>query len=148
MVGATSQASKAHAHRLEILAEAGCLPCMIDGWWCHGEIHHVLDGQYRHADEHRHTYPACPWHHRGVPPTELLFDFGPSMARAPREYSARYGREPQLVQIADAIVRTIDAAARRHEWLPERKMVRIVRALHREIVLHKPPSRQSRYSFA
>ena len=145
MVGATTAANQATAHRLSVLSGAGCIPCMIDGWWEPAEIHHVLNGQYRHADEHRHTYPACAWHHRGVPPIDVYFDFGPSMAVAPRDYRDRYGSEEQLVQIADAIVRIVDAAARRHEWLPERKLVVLVGELYQEIVHHSPPKSYRKY---
>lgn len=138
MVGRTAPRSARDNARLSILSEVGCLACMVDGWWEPAEIHHPTEGFHRHRDEHQHSYPLCAWHHRAVPPNVVSVDFGPSLARNPAEYRARYGSEPELVQIADAVVRIVEQARRRAEWLSDDKLRRIVQCLHREIV-HKAP---------
>jgi hypothetical protein len=141
VVGRTAPQTRSDAARLQILSDLYCIPCAIDNWAEPAEIRHITEGFRRvngSETEHRWTYCICPWHHRSVPPTEIYYDFGPSMARDPRAYHARYGSERELVQIADALVRIVQAAQKRHEWLPDIKLIAITQALHREIVLKKP----------
>ncbi len=140
MVGATARRTATDNDRLSILSEVGCIPCMIDGWWSPGEIHHVVEGMVRLENQHRWTYPACAWHHRGVPPGDCTAHFGPSMALSPRDYRHRYGEERGLVYIADAVVRIVESANRHHEWLSDVKMTQIVEALFGEIVLEESPT--------
>jgi hypothetical protein len=136
VVGRTTPPTAEERRRLSILSEVGCLCCMIDGWWESAEIHHPTEGFHRKG--HRHSYPICPWHHRAVPPPHVCVDFGPSLARAPAQYCERYGTEAELVQIADAVVRIVEQARRRSEWISDDKMRRIVQCLHREVVRRQP----------
>lgn len=140
MVGQTAYRTHAIDYRFQLLTDAGCIPCAIDGWPAKGEIHHVLNqsGQ-RYPNEHAFTYSVCPWHHRGVLPADIDIDYGPSKARAPREYQLRYGTELELKYIADAVVRILERAYSRNEWISENKMVSLIRALHREIVNGQSP---------
>ena len=138
MVGQTDRPTAEEQRRLDILADIEfCLPCLIDGWTEAGEIHHVVEGRVRLG--HRWTYLNCPWHHRGKPPTELTFDFGPSLARSSTKYAQRYGTERQLVQMQDALVRISEQAARRHEYIADIKLISLSRQLHKEIVLGVSP---------
>lgn len=100
----------AEQKRFDSIQERGCVPCFLESClqgrkWvpepC--DIHHS-DGQ-----EHMQTYGNCPWHHRGIRKNELdMLEmqniFGPSMARNPARYRARYGTEPDLVAIQNTML--------------------------------------------
>lgn len=89
--------------RFDQIHERGCVPCWLEATlqgrkWvpepC--DIHHV------NQDSHDDTYGNCPWHHRGVPKfgfneAVMRTEFGPSMAKQPQSYRARYGSEDDLL---------------------------------------------------
>lgn len=99
--------TKSEERRFDAIQERGCVPCYLEAslqgrkWIpepC--DIHHVE--QANKCGHHRLTYGNCPWHHRGVPKNDLLEDvmranFGPSMAKEPKKYRARYGSEEDLL---------------------------------------------------
>ena len=60
------------------------------------DIHHT------ERQNHYLTYGNCPWHHRGVPKfpfteAETRAAMGPSMAKEPEKYRARYGTEGDML---------------------------------------------------
>lgn len=95
--------TKAEQKRIEEIHERGCVPCWLESklkerrWIpepC--DIHHVAQ------DDWAQTYGNCPWHHRGIvkpllTEADMLSNFGPSMAKEPGRYRARYGTEEELL---------------------------------------------------
>lgn len=93
--------------RFDEIQARGCVPCWLEAklqgrkWIpepC--DIHHVQ--QANQCGHHRFTYGNCPWHHRGIPKndltdTQMRSIFGPSKAKEPKAYRARYGSEDDLL---------------------------------------------------
>lgn len=143
MVGRTQARVIADQIRLTTLFEIGCIPCMIDGM--DGEpatIQHVTSCGRRLEDQHQKTYSACAWHHLGHVPdfvsrnnvelaTQML---GPSLAHQRRPYRDRYGTEADLIMIADGLVRMVRGASKRGEFLTQREIGELCRAMHAELV--------------
>ncbi len=55
------------------------------------------------------TYANCPWHHRGVCKNMLVESrmrevYGPSMAKEPARYRARYGTEDDLLRYQQTMI--------------------------------------------
>jgi len=111
--------TKAESRRFDQIQQRGCVPCYLEAklqerkWVpepC--DIHHT-EGQ-----NHAMTYGNCPWHHRGLRKFELdLLEmqnkFGPSLARNPARYRARYGTEDDLLAIQNRmLVKSIEELAR------------------------------------
>lgn len=105
-------ARKADRRRWGIMQEIGCIPCILEDE-LRGEIKrrgtppdmdHLVEG-YRLG--HAYTYSACPYHHRGVPPSETSRIFqlrsvlGPSKAIQARAYHSRYGTDYELLLIQE-----------------------------------------------
>jgi len=102
--------TKAEQRRFEQIQERGCVPCYLEArlqgrQWvpepC--DIHHTT------SQNHLKTYGNCPWHHRGVRKSEfdmleMQNNFGPSLARNPARYRARYGSEGDLLAIQNAML--------------------------------------------
>ena len=146
MVGQTEPRTQADELRFEIIYEIGCLPCLIDAWFADATIQHTLDGGQRIG--HQASYGSCPYHHQGLRPegyagpmnAHVERKYGPSFARNKRAFEQRYGTEPQLVQITDAMVRTVISERRRGRYLSRHERKVLAQQLHREIVGHRPPS--------
>jgi hypothetical protein len=111
--------TKAEERRFLNIQDRGCVPCYLESklqerdWSpepC--DIHHT-DGQ-----DHLKTYGNCPWHHRGFrkfqfDDVEMVRIFGPSMARHPAKYRARYGSEDSLLAIQNKmLVKSVEDLAR------------------------------------
>jgi hypothetical protein len=102
--------TKAETKRFDEIQQRGCVPCYLEArlqerkWVpepC--DIHHT-DGQ-----DHSLTYGNCPWHHRGIRKNELdMLEmqriFGPSLARNPARYRARYGDENAILAIQNRML--------------------------------------------
>jgi hypothetical protein len=137
-------ASLKHRERFQDLQEIGCLCCLIAGYGYRApDMHHVVDCGTREASGgHDSTIPLCEWMHRGLPfsgyqVSEMRELFGPSLALEKRAFVERYGNERKLLAITDAIIRIVQSARRRGEFLPAREIGKAVRELHREIVGEK-----------
>lgn len=152
MVGATQQQTRADRARLHRFADIGCLACHIDRiGYALPTAHHAVEAGRRMTDEegseHQMTVPLCAWHHLGLVPAEYggkveraRAYIGPSLEHHKQDFEAHYGTQRQLVQITTAMVRIIDSAARRGEYLPPSEVETTVCQLHREIVRGDPPS--------
>ena len=86
------------------MQEVGCIACALNGkLGVPADIHHILSGGKRIS--HDATVALCPWHHRGTNETGLMTDkqleefYGPSLARNPKEFYARYGSPSELLEI-------------------------------------------------
>lgn len=95
-----------------IVKELGCLACHQLGHFRFADYHHIKSGNKRIG--HHAGVGLCEWHHRGVPlvndsaaETEKLF--GPSLARNPRAFHAKFGTDSALLEQQDEI---LGAAAR------------------------------------
>lgn len=98
-----NQRTENEQRRIDHIHEWGCVPCWLEAalqgrkWVpepC--DIHHVVQG------DHSQTYGCCPWHHRGMRKIgtaafRMAELFGPSMAKEPERYRARYGTEDELL---------------------------------------------------
>lgn len=94
--------------RFAAITEVGCIPCWLEGISFNPcDVQHVVKGRKRLG--HRWTYGCCPWHHRGVPVNGLNTkqseqQAGPSLARDPKAYHAKYGSEEELVELCDKMI--------------------------------------------
>lgn len=93
--------------RMAACRRAGCLACLLDGMngGCGPvEYHHFkLGGR---VAGHRHGIALGIYHHQGRKPITGSFDeiaakFGPSLARNPRAFHARYGSNQELQDAQD-----------------------------------------------
>lgn len=96
--------------RITAIHERGCVPCWLESQ-LQNRKYKVEPCDIHHVDQtsHMETYGNCPWHHRGVP--KFGFDefrcrnaLGPSMAREPAGYKARYGSEVDLLAYQTAML--------------------------------------------
>ena len=99
------------------MQDAGCVPCWLESKLQGrtyipepADMHHIEQGN------HSQTYANCPWHHRGIRKdlaTELQMRevFGPSMAKEPARYRARYGDETDLLRYQRTMIE-----AHRKKW--------------------------------
>jgi len=105
----TRKPTKAEQAHLDRIHASPCLPCSIEQIQqpLRTEAHHLVDKGYRvHSGGHMATVPMCGWHHRGeqlYPHTskEMHFLYGPSMARSPGEFKARYGSQRKLLKLTN-----------------------------------------------
>jgi hypothetical protein len=101
-----TKAEQAHLDRIHALP---CCACAIEqvSQPSRTEANHLVDKGYRiHSGGHMATVPLCGWHHRGellYPHTsrEMHFLYGPSMARSPGEFKARYGSQRKLLGLTN-----------------------------------------------
>ena len=147
MVGKTTVQNAADRARFASMSEIPCIPCMIS-WWpsIPAEVQHVTEAGRRLENEHQNTYKMCEYHHRGVNPNGRYKNArdcekarGPSFARSKADFIKRYGDEADLVQIQDALIRIVDGARDKGEYLTDMKLMAITCELHREIVQKIPP---------
>jgi hypothetical protein len=104
-----------------LLQDIGCLACRLEGEHrgedrrgTPADIHHLLNAGRRIGDHA--TIPLCPWHHRGVPPSGLPAasataaaeaQLGPSYARNPAAFTARYGSQADLLALAEDLLKLL-----------------------------------------
>lgn len=100
--------TNAEVSRFDKMQQRGCVPCWLESKLA-GRKYIVEPGDIHHADQanavghHRNTYLCCPWHHRGVPKglfsnAQMRRAMGPSMAKTPERYRARYGDERAMLE--------------------------------------------------
>jgi len=102
--------TNAENKRFDQIQQRGCVPCYLEAklqsrvWLVEPcDIHHT-EGQ-----NHSLTYGNCPWHHRGlrkigVAEWIMVENFGPSMAKSPKAYRARYGSESDILAIQNKML--------------------------------------------
>lgn len=97
--------NRADEKRIKQFYKVGCIACSIDGH--HNpefDVHHLISG-YRIG--HHATIPLCPWHHRGVcqgSTDAAKLAHGPSLKWHPREFTARYGSQAELLDKVNALL--------------------------------------------
>ncbi len=102
--------TKAQQRRFQLLQDAGCVPCWLEAKLQGRKyIPEPPDIHHTNGQNHDLTYANCPWHHRGIRKNELDYlemqrVFGPSMARNPERYRARYGTEEQILGFQDTML--------------------------------------------
>ena len=142
MVGKTKHRTKADEKHLDVTAEIGCIPCLLDNYPdIPATIQHVTEAGRRNKDQHQHVYGSCPWHHQGQAPpffvgstTQCEVMYRPSFARNKRVFEERYGPEEVLVQVQHAINRICRSAYQRGEYLPATEVMDLVQKIHLEIM--------------
>jgi len=94
--------------RMALIAESGCLPCLLHRKHRQATIQHVTSGGRRLG--HSYTYASCPWHHQaitefGMNNQEMTGLLGPSFAQSKREFQETYGNEKEvLVRLQDWVL--------------------------------------------
>ena len=95
--------TKKEQTRIDIIHEAGCVACMLEAK-LQGRKYRPEPGDVHHVDQDDHsaTYCSCPWHHRsvckfGFTESRMREVYGPSMAKEPERYRARYGAESDML---------------------------------------------------
>ncbi len=90
------------------MQDIGCLACRQDGRPATpGDVHHLLVGGRRVS--HHVSVLLCPWHHRGIPPNGLNDRqaerlLGPSLAKSPRAFHARFGSDVELLEMQNRLI--------------------------------------------
>lgn len=104
----TRKPTIAEQQRFQAIKEVGCTPCWLEGRSFEPcDIQHVVKGRKRLG--HEWTYGCCPWHHRGLvtyPADTKMMEHvvGPSLARSPKDYHAKYGSEEELVDLCNKMI--------------------------------------------
>ena len=102
--------TKAEQRRFMNIQDRGCVPCYLEArlqgrkW-----VPEPCDIHHTQGQNHLLTYGNCPWHHRGIRKNDLDMlemqnAFGPSLARNPARYRARYGTEEQILAIQNRML--------------------------------------------
>jgi hypothetical protein len=104
---------KARELRFRRLKEMGCIASWLDGRPdVPAEIHHLnlggRAGNRRRGDEY--TIPLSPWHHRGVllpgrTASSMRLLYGPSLALHSKAFRQRYGRDDELLEKVNGLIR-------------------------------------------
>lgn len=112
----TGSPTKAQRKRLQDVTHRECLACTLNRGWsletayregC--DAHHLLSGGRRRG--HSETVGLCPWHHRGVRPSECPSDavardlYGPSMALESKTFHATYGSDDDLLAMQNRMLK-------------------------------------------
>lgn len=98
----------AEKQRFAAIYEVGCIPCWLEGIEFNPcDIQHVVQGRKRCG--HSMSYGCCPYHHRGVPLSgctsrQSAEIAGPSLARDPKAFHAKYGSEDELVDLCNKMI--------------------------------------------
>lgn len=147
MVGKTERITKKDQARFDALKEIGCIPCALEGVFRAATIQHVTDAGRRCG--HQHSYGSCDWHHLGVVPKDCegrvakaTMVLGPSLHHDKAAFERQYGEEPQLVQIADALVRAVQKATSQGWFYANHQIRKLAKDLRDEIVHGIKPSAQ------
>jgi len=114
MVGKTEKPTAEQQVRLKRIASLPCICCQREGIKQPNrtEVHHVISHGYRkHSGGHDSTIGLCVWHHRGLclddkTSSEMLFDYGPSLALYKRQFVKTYGTERELLARLEAGVQS------------------------------------------
>lgn len=98
------QPTKADLLRYSAIKEVGCIPCWLEGRSFEPcDVQHVVKGRKRLGNSM--TYGCCPAHHRGVFQSKAHEqETGPSLARSPKDYHAKYGSEESLVELCNKMI--------------------------------------------
>jgi hypothetical protein len=115
----TDAITKADRQRYELMRGLNCVACAQVGAFHECDVSHETNGGRRTGNEN--TMLECPWHHRGVPPWGCTQQgahkrLGPSRARNPRAYHAKFGSDEQLLELTNKALqarrdRTVGSAA-------------------------------------
>jgi hypothetical protein len=105
----TGKPTKAEEERLKAIHNMPCVACaqQLMTQPNKTEAHHLVDkGTRKHSGGHMATIPLCSWHHRGeqvypLTAREMLFLYGPSLAKSKKNFVAQFGRERSLLEITD-----------------------------------------------
>lgn len=89
-----------------------CICCTIEGvdQPFRTEAHHIVDKGYRkHSGGDESRLPLCTWHHRGIclddqTSSEMLYNYGPSLALNKSLFVKTYGTERELLVRLEASV--------------------------------------------
>lgn len=92
--------------RLKRIRSMQCICCVAEdiAQPFRTEAHHLTDKGYRkHSGGHQATIPLCRYHHRGLcldgkTTSEMLFEFGPSLALHKKRFIETYGTERELLE--------------------------------------------------
>lgn len=108
MAGKAKPPTKAQQQRMAVIAEVGCLPCLINRQERQATIQHVTAGGRRLG--HDYTYGSCVWHHLGTKEQgwsrqEMSGILGPSFADGRRYFEEVFGDERDvLVRLQDWVL--------------------------------------------
>ncbi len=101
--------TKADLERFHRLQELGCIVMRLyyDAPETPGDIHHILSGGQRIS--HQATICLTPWAHQGQVPLgmtaiEAKQRLGPSKARHPEEFRAKYGSDEELLEATNQLL--------------------------------------------
>ena len=102
--------TKADRRRFLDIQDRGCVPCYLESRLQNRKwIPEPCDIHHTEGQNQAKTYGNCPWHHRGVRKMDLdMLEmqriFGPSLARNPERYRARYGSESDILAIQNVML--------------------------------------------
>lgn len=103
--------AKERERRFRRIKEIGCLVAHMNGRWMPAEVHHLNlgshAGQKRRGDEF--TIGLSKWSHRGEPlpgktARETRALLGPSLAREPNQFRAKYGSDDELLALQNRLI--------------------------------------------
>jgi len=106
-------ATAAQKARWEAMKALGCIACRAVRMTQpnESEIHHLNEGGQagRKRRGHDETVCLCAWHHRGVLPAGesarfAEWSYGPSLARASKEFRRTFGTDDQLLQQPNELI--------------------------------------------
>lgn len=110
MISALPGPLKGEALRMRLIAEGHCVCCVaFANVFCFPEVHHLTMGGRHGAPRlgHAFTVGLCGWHHRGVGNASLVLTLGPSYARQPAPFRARWSDTQLLVLQAAELARVV-----------------------------------------
>jgi hypothetical protein len=112
----TRTPTKAEAKRLHEVTHRECIACTLNRGWSLApayaggcDAHHLLSGGRRRG--HDATIGLCPWHHRGVRPSDCPSDavardlYGPSLAHESKAFHATYGSDDELLALQNKMLK-------------------------------------------
>lgn len=111
----TPPPTPAQAARMEDIHRIGCIAClMLDpARRTPCTIHHLTIGG-KHGQKRRGhdlTVGLCDWHHQGIGVKEKLLPlYGPSYARQPLPFRERFGRDDELMEFQDELLKALRLA--------------------------------------
>jgi hypothetical protein len=112
----TGSPTKTQRKRLHEVTHRDCLACTLNRGWSLApayvggcDAHHLLSGGRRRG--HDATIGLCPWHHRGVRPSDCPSDavardlYGPSLANESKAFHATYGSDEELLALQNKMLK-------------------------------------------
>lgn len=105
--------TKDEAHRIDTFRWIGCvvsyqyLKRRDQRNLAQYDVHHLVEGNRRLG--HAFTIPLHPWFHRGLiedgwTAQDMREEFGPSRARNPRDFAARFGSDRELLDVTNQLL--------------------------------------------